>query len=105
MMIQRNLIAALFCGGLLSLPAFAQNAEVQAFAAAGGTPQVLWSLPIGEEDSDDDEVDGIAVDDGGNVAISGSRAHRRGNGSTDGGSCSAADDLRYVQGRGSRHVP
>ena len=71
MMIQRNLIAALFCGGLLSLPAFAQNAEVQAFAAAGGTPQVLWSLPIGEEDSDDDEVDGIAVDDGGNVAISG----------------------------------
>lgn len=71
MMIQRNLIAALLTGGLLTLPAHAQNAEVQTFGAAGGTPQVLWSLPIGEEDSDDDEVDGIAVDDGGNVAISG----------------------------------
>ena len=73
-MIQRKLAAALLSGGLLTLlsgPALAQNSEVQAFGAAGGTPQVLWSLPIGEEDSDADEIDGIAVDDNGNVAISG----------------------------------
>ena len=81
-MVRRALNAVLLGGSALTLAsvlivmmipgrALSQGAEVQTFAAAGGTPQVLWSLPIGEEDSDEDEIDGIAVDDGGNVAISG----------------------------------
>ena len=81
-MVRRVLNAVLRGGSALTLAsalvvmmipgkALSQGAEVQTFAAAGGTPQVLWSLPIGAEDGDEDEVDGIAVDDGGNVAISG----------------------------------
>lgn len=48
----------------------AADPEVQVFGD-GPTPEVLWSLPVGGIDADADEIDGIAVDDDGNVAIAG----------------------------------
>ncbi|WP_164738136.1 hypothetical protein [Frigidibacter oleivorans] len=53
---------------LAALPAAAD--DMQAFAG-GSRPEVLWALPVGETDVDEDEVDAVAVDPNGNTVVSG----------------------------------
>lgn len=46
------------------------SSELQTFGE-GPSPDVAWALPVGAIDADADEVDGIEVDDEGNMVISG----------------------------------
>lgn len=61
--------AALIAALLGPLPAAAD--VMQTFQTSRATPQVLWALPVGENDVAEDEVDGISIDPAGNTIISG----------------------------------
>lgn len=61
------LAAALLAIGLS--PAAAD--QMLTFPTSRATPQVLWSIAVGEVDAAEDEVDGIAVDNAGNTIFSG----------------------------------
>lgn len=60
------LIAALLTFGP---PAIAD--VMQTFQTSRATPQVLWSIAVGENDVAEDEIDGLSIDASGNTIISG----------------------------------
>ena len=64
-----GLAAGLVAALLGAAPAVAD--VIQTFPASRGTPQVVWAMPVGENDVAEDEVDGISVDPAGNTIISG----------------------------------
>lgn len=67
---RRMLAAALLGMGLAAgLPVAAD--VIQTFPGSRGTPQVIWGIPVGENDVAEDEVDGISIDPAGNTIISG----------------------------------
>lgn len=64
------LCAGLGIGGLGTAgPVAAETMET--FAAAGGVPEAVWAIPVGEASREEDQVDGVGVDGAGNATITG----------------------------------
>ncbi len=67
-----TIAAALVVAVLSLIPAPGARADVvQRFATTRAVPDVLWAMPVGETDREEDEIDGISVDPNGNVVITG----------------------------------
>lgn len=67
---QKLTLVLALAGGLLGAGMVAAE-SMQVFGGAGGTPEVLWAVPVGETSREEDEIDGVSVDVDGNAAISG----------------------------------
>lgn len=67
---QKLTLVLALAGGLLGA-GMAAAESMQVFGGAGGTPEALWAVPVGETSREEDQVDGVSVDGNGNAAMSG----------------------------------